>query len=79
MELCTLCDCLQGDGWCSACCAKPSSNEIIRQAGEDFDAWRATHEDEVGEMDLLEQIEIYSADSAWHSRATSTEHEDGGE
>ncbi len=53
-----------------------SADDIMREAGEDFDAWRAAHEDEVGEMDLLEQIEIYSADSAWHSRSASPEHEE---
>lgn len=44
-----------------------TADDIMRQAGEDFDAWRSAHEEEIGNLDMLEQIEIYAADAAWHS------------
>jgi len=47
-----------------------SADDIMRAAGKDFDAWREAHEEQVGHLDMLEQIEIYSADAAWHSRET---------
>ena len=46
-----------------------SADAIAKEAGEDFDAWRIAHDDDVGELDLLEQIEIYANDCAWHSRS----------
>lgn len=48
------------------------SSEVVRLAGEDFDAWCRAHEEQVGDLDMLEQIEIYSKDSAWHSRETQS-------
>lgn len=45
-----------------------TADGIYQQASEDFDAWLSVHEEEVGHLGMLEQIEIYSNDSAWHSR-----------
>lgn len=52
-----------------------SADDIVEEAGKDFDAWREAHEDEVGDLDLLEQIEIYSNDCAWHSKQAAQRHD----
>ncbi len=46
--------------------------KLWEEAEKDFDAWREAHEEQVGDMDLLEQIELYSKDCAWHSREDAT-------
>lgn len=50
--------------------ARESVAEKVRMAEDDFDAWISAHFDEVGEMGIREQAEIYVNDCAWHSRET---------
>lgn len=49
-----------------------TGEEIAARAWEAFDAWCAAHDDEIADMDLLERIEVYSNDCAWHSRETQS-------
>lgn len=41
--------------------------EFYAAVDQDFTAWRQAHEDDVGDLDGLEQIERYAADAAWHA------------
>lgn len=38
-----------------------TADDIQREAGEAFDAWVNAKYDEVGELGLLEQIDLYAA------------------
>ena len=38
---------------------KTDAERTVEEAFAAFDQWVAAHEDEVGELDLLEQIEAY--------------------
>lgn len=44
------------------------ADEIAQKAGADFDAWCAAHEEEFETLDMLERIDLYVVDCAWHSR-----------
>ena len=48
-----------------------SADEIVKNAGADFDAWCAAHAEEVETLDMLERIDLYAVDAAWHSRETA--------